>query len=87
MNIQPVSTYYQGLTVTITQLLLTSVYDNLKDECKFYFALLTASPANLKVQDGNLLMTGATYTAWGSAQDINLAAYQWAAAQLNLTLI
>jgi hypothetical protein len=87
MNVLPVSTYYQGNTVTITQILLTSVYDNLKDECKFYFSLLTSAPSNLKVQDGNLLMTGATYTAWGAAQDINLAAYQWACQQLNLTLI
>lgn len=85
MNIQPVNTYFQGATVTITQINLLSVYDNLKDEAKFYYSLLTAS--NIKVQDGNLLMTGPTYTAWGSAQDINLAAYQWACAQLNLTLI
>lgn len=85
MNIQPINTYFQGSNVIITQITLLSVYDNLKDEAKFYYSLLTAS--NLKVQDGNLLMTGATYTAWGSASDINLAAYEWACSQLNLTLI
>lgn len=85
MNVQPVNTYYQGSTATITQINLLSVYDNLTSECKFYYQLLDAT--NRKIQEGNLLMTGATYTAWGSAQDINLAAYQWAAAQLNLTLI
>lgn len=85
MNIQPVTTYYQGANVTMTQITLLSVYDNLQTECKFYYQLQDAQ--NKKIQDGNLLMTGATYTAWGAAQDINLAAYQWAAAQLNLTLI
>lgn len=85
MNIQPVQTYYQGATVTITQITLLSVYDNLQSECKFYYQLLDAT--NRLIQQGNLMMSGATYTAWGSAQDINLAAYQWAAAQLSLTLI
>ena len=85
MNIQPVTTYYQGANVTMTQINLLSVYDNLQSECKFYYQLQDAQ--SKKVQDGNLLMTGATYTAWGAAQDINLAAYQWACQQLNLTLI
>lgn len=85
MNIQPVQTYYQGTTVTLTQITLLSVYDNLQTECKFYYQLQDAN--NRKIQDGNLLMTGATYTSWGYAQDINLAAYQWACVQLNLTLI
>lgn len=85
MNIQPVQTYYQGSTVTITQITLLSVYDNLQSECKFYYQLLDAT--SVLIQQGNLTMSGATYTAWGTAQDINLAAYQWAAVQLNLTLI
>lgn len=85
MNIQPVNTYYQGATVTMTQITLLSVYDNLQSECKFYYQLQDSQ--SKKIQDGNLLMTGATYTAWGAAQDINLAAYQWACQQLNLTLI
>ena len=85
MNIQPVNTYYQGATVTMTQITLLSVYDNLLSECKFYYQLQDAQ--GKKIQDGNLNMYGATYTAWGAAQDINLAAYQWACQQLNLTLI
>ena len=85
MNIQPVQTYFQGSTVTLTQITLLSVYDDLKTECKFYYQLQDAT--SRKIQDGNLTMSGPTYTAWGNAQDINLAAYQWACAQLNLTLI
>ena len=37
--------------------------------------------------DGNLSISGQDYQDWGKATDINLWAYEWAAAKLNLVLV
>lgn len=37
--------------------------------------------------EGNLSISGQDYIDWGKASDINLWAYEYAAAKLNLTLI
>jgi hypothetical protein len=35
---------------------------------------------------GNLTIGEPDYDVWGASGDINLAAYQWAATELNITL-
>lgn len=85
MNITPISIWNNGTTATATQLINTLVYDNLSDQATFYWQLQDAS--NNKLQEGNIYMTGADYTNWNTTTDINLAAYQFVAAELNLTLV
>lgn len=85
MDITPVPIWYNGATVNATQLLNTLVYDNLTDEAKFYWQLLDAS--NNKLEEGNTIMSGTDYVNWNTTTDINLAAYQFVAAELNLTLL
>jgi hypothetical protein len=85
MNIQPMQIWNNGTMQTVTQLNLSLVWDNLLNEAKFYFQMLTAD--NVDISSGNLYMIGADYSNWNTTTDINLAAYQWAATQLNVTLI
>lgn len=85
MDIQPVTLWVNGQTVTATKFINTLVYDNLSSEAKFYYQLQDSN--DIKLADGNLDMTGADYTNWNGNPDINLAAYNWAASQLNLTIV
>lgn len=84
MNIQPLTIWVNGQNETATQLIVNSIYDNLQTYAKFYWQILDANDNVL--QFGNTTMDGTTYQNWGSSQDINLAAYQWNAQQLGLTL-
>jgi len=85
MDITPISIWSNGTTATATQLINTLVYDNLDDQATFYWQLLDAS--NNKLQEGNVTMSGTDYVNWNTTTDINLAAYQFVAAELNLTLV
>ena len=84
-QIQPFSLWVNGQQVTATLFNLIIINDNLTNSATFYWQLLDADA--VKLQDGNLTMDAADYAVWSSAQDINLAAYQWAAAKLNITLV
>lgn len=85
MNITPVPTFYNGQTVDLTQLQVFCVWDNLENESKFYYELCDITDE--VCQTGNLIMTGSDYTTWKTEGNINLAAYQWVATQLNVTII
>ena len=84
-QIVPLTIWVSGQQKTATLFNLLSINDNLVDSATFYWQLLDADA--VKLQDGNLTMDAADYAIWSSAQDINLAAYQWAAAKLNITLV
>ena len=84
-QIQPVSIWYNGQIKQATQFDLTSVGDNLSTTANFYFWL--ADQNEMKLTDGNINMTGIDYETYSSSPDSNAYAYQWAATQLNLTLI
>jgi hypothetical protein len=84
-QIQPLTLWVNGQQKTATQFSLIIINDNLLDSATFYWQLLDAD--SVKLQDGNLTMDAADYAVWSSAQDINLAAYQWAASKLNITLV
>lgn len=84
-QIQPLTLWVNGQQKTATQFSLIIINDNLLDSAIFYWQLLDAD--SVKLQDGNLTMDAADYAVWSSAQDINLAAYQWAASKLNITLV
>jgi len=84
-QIQPLTLWVNGQQKTATQFSLIIINDNLLDSATFYWQLLDAE--SVKLQDGNLTMDAADYAVWSSAQDVNLSAYQWAAAKLNITLV
>ncbi len=84
-QIQPFSLWVNGQQVTATLFNLIIINDNLTNSATFYWQLLDADA--VKLQDGNLTMGEPDYDVWNSAQDVNLAAYQWAASKLNIILV
>lgn len=83
-QIQPIQIWVNGQQVTATLFSLIIINDNLNNSATFYWQLLDS--AEVKLQDGNLTMGEPDYDVWGSSADINLAAYEWAASKLNITL-
>jgi hypothetical protein len=84
-QIQPFSLWVNGQQITATLFNLIIINDNLSNSATFYWQLLDADA--VKLQDGNLTMGEPDYDVWNSAQDVNLAAYQWAASKLNIILV
>lgn len=84
-QIQPFSLWVNGQQVTATLFNLIIINDNLTNSATFYWQLLDADA--VKLQDGNLTISEPDYDVWNSAQDVNLAAYQWAASKLNIILV
>jgi hypothetical protein len=84
-QIQPFSLWVNGQQITATLFNLIIINDNLTNSATFYWQLLDADA--VKLQDGNLTMGEPDYDVWNSAQDVNLAAYQWAASKLNIILV
>jgi hypothetical protein len=83
-QIQPFTLWVNGQEVTATLFNLIIINDNLFNSATFYWQLLDADAS--KLADGNLTMGKPDYDVWGSSADINLAAYEWAATKLNITL-
>lgn len=83
-QIQPFTLWVNGQQATATLFNLIIINDNLTNSAIFYWQLLDADA--VKLQDGNLTMGEPDYDVWGSSADINLAAYEWAASKLNITL-
>lgn len=83
-QIQPFTLWVNGQQKTATLFNLIIINDNLLNSATFYWQLLDADA--VKLADGNLTMGEPDYDVWGSSADINQAAYQWAATELNITL-
>lgn len=83
-NIQPVTIWNNGTLETATQLDVVSVYDDLATNADLRYTLYTADLLNLA--SDRLNISGDDYLIWGDSANINLAAYEWVASQLNLTL-
>ena len=84
-QIQPIQIWVNGQQQTATLFSLIIINDNLLNSATFYWQLLDAE--SVKLQDGNLTMDAADYAIWSSTQDVNQAAYDWAASKLNITLV
>ena len=84
-QIQPVSIWYNGQVVSATIFNMVSINDNLTTSATFYYALFV--DLNYQVANGNLTMTGADYITYSTSTTANDYAYEWGAAQLNLTLV
>ena len=90
-QIQPVSIWVNGQVKTGSWLNAYIINDNLSSSATFYWSILASgteeASAGEKLSEGNSTISGDDYIIWGEAADINLAAYQWIASQLGLTLI
>ena len=83
-QIQPFTLWVNGQQQTATLFNLIIINDNLLNSATFYWTLNDENTT--KLADGNLTMGEPDYDVWGSSADINLAAYEWAASKLNITL-
>jgi hypothetical protein len=83
-QIVPFTIWVNGQQQTATLFNLIIINDNLTNSATFYWQLFSST--DVKLADGNLTISEPDYDVWGSSADINLAAYQWAASQLNITL-
>ena len=101
--IQPVNIWVKGTVKNANLLSLYVVNDDLKNSCTFHYALyketetaqeasepdgeLVVSKQQEQLVEGNIEMTGEEYAAWNTEEEINDAAYTWAAGKLSLTLV
>jgi len=84
-QIQPVSIWYNGQIVQATLFNMQTTSDNLIDNATFYYSLYVNT--NFQVFSSSLVMSGADYIAYSTSTTANDYAYEWGAAQLNLTLV
>ena len=92
-NIQPITTWFQGAEHQANVFSLYSTGDNLIDSATFQYQLIEEiiiSPEEQNSQTlitGQLSINGADYAQWDAEVDANAWIYNWAAGQLNLTII
>lgn len=84
-SIQPVTIWVNGQSKVANYIIAKSILDDLSTEAIFYYTL-TNDAENQVIADGNVTMSGQAYIDWDASPDINLAAYEYICAQLNLTL-
>lgn len=97
-TIQPISSWQNGEEKQATVFVLTSNYDNLSTNANFQYQLnevvTTPTPPTPgpvypmynALVNGSLSISGQDYLDWDAATDANEWAYNWAAAQLKLTI-
>lgn len=92
-NILPITTWFEGSEHQANVFSLYSTGDNLINSASFQYQLIEEiiiSPEDIKSQSlitGQLLINGADYALWDAEIDANAWIYNWAADQLNLTLL
>jgi hypothetical protein len=88
-NIQPVSVWYKGEEKNANVFTLYSTYDNLIDNATFKYNLILDNgiDGSLILLVDDLSINGADYAQWDAEIDANAWIYNWAAGQLNLTII
>jgi hypothetical protein len=90
MKISPISSWQNGQEKQGTEFDLRIINDNLSTSATFYYSISTEQTEESISQvlvDGNLTLSGADYQTWDSSVSANEWAYNWAAAQLKLTII
>ncbi len=81
-QINPIQSWVNGQSVTATIFNLYIVNGILGTSSTFYYSL--ADQAGIKVAEGNIIMEGDAYAAWGNDDEY---AWDWAATTLNLTIV
>jgi hypothetical protein len=84
-NINPITIWINGQNKVATQLNLLSINDNLINTCLFQYFLLDSE--GIQLVTGNITMIEPDYNEYSTSPDSNNYAYQWAAAELSLTII
>lgn len=98
-TIQPISSWQNGEEKQATVFVLTSSFDNLSTNATFQYQLNevviqptpTPTPGPVYTMfntlvNSSLSISGQDYLDWDAATDANDWAYNWAAAQLKLTI-
>jgi hypothetical protein len=97
-TIEPISSWQNGEEKQATVFVLTSNYDNLSTNANFQYQLnevvTTPTPPTPgpvypmfnTLVNSSLSISGQDYLDWDAATDANEWAYNWAAAQLKLTI-
>lgn len=97
-TIQPISSWQNGEEKQATVFVLTSSYDNLSTSATFQYQLneiiapptpptpMPVYPMYNTLVNSSLNISGQDYLDWDAATDANDWAYNWAAAQLKLTI-
>lgn len=92
-QIQPITTWYKGSEHQANVFTLYSTGDNLIDSASFKYQLIELIVISDEDQTSQTLITGELsingqdYIDWDSSESANEWIYNWAADQLNLTLI
>lgn len=91
VEINQISVWSNGVNVPATILGVEIAQDNLLNWANFRYALFNAydpetTAMNIPLTSGYIAIDGQDYEDWGDAADINLAAIEWVADQLNLTI-
>ena len=85
MKIQDISIWNNGIDQIANNITAQIDFDNLKDQARFFYYL--GGDQNTNITSGYVEISGADYISWGESTDVNLAAYEYIANQLGLTLI
>jgi len=91
-HIQPITLWIQGQTKTANAFDLSIVNDDLSTRAVLYYRLGSETQSETEtqtiwLQDGNLTIDGQAYQDWDADPSANEWIYNWAALQLNLTII
>lgn len=95
-QIEPITIWANGTSKDAEYLQVTGINDNYESSATNYWALFTkvvdaegVESMGEQVSQGNLTIDGVSYQEWGDqpAMQINEWIYNWAAEQLNLTII
>jgi hypothetical protein len=79
--IEPIQIWTNGETITANNLEAYSIYDNLENECKFYFQVQKDAQYLIA---GNVAIIGDAYIAWLGNNFSTLWALEYICTQLNL---
>jgi hypothetical protein len=91
-QIQPITLWIQGQTKTANAFDLSIVNDDLSTRAVLYYRLGSETQSETEtetiwLQDGNLTIDGEDYQTWDADPSANEWIYNWAAQQLNITII
>jgi hypothetical protein len=91
-QIQPITLWIQGQTKTANAFDLSIVNDDLATRAVLYYRLGSETQSETEtqtiwLQDGNLTIDGQAYQEWDADTSANEWIYNWAAQQLNITII
>jgi hypothetical protein len=91
-QIQPITLWIQGQTKTANAFDLSIVNDDLATRAVLYYRLGSETQSETEtqtiwLQDGNLTIDGQAYQDWDADTSANEWIYNWAAEQLNITII